>query len=65
MKARFYVLEIKDYGTSLKSCLLQWCAKPDFVTAFIVKTVKFYQYLVLGIVTASYIKVLDWSREGI
>ena len=59
----FLVLVIKDYGASLISCWLQWYTKPDFVTAFIVKTLKFYQYFVL--VTASYIKVLDWSREGI
>ena len=37
--------------------------RPDFVTTFIVKTLKFYQCFVL--VTASYIKVLDWSCESI
>ena len=62
-KAHFYVLVIKDYGTSLISCWLQWYTRPDFVTAFIVKTLIFYRYFVL--VTASYIKVLDSSREDI
>ena len=63
MKAHFCVLVIKDYGTSLISCWLHWYTRPDFVTAFFVKTLKCYQYFVL--VTATYIQVLDWSREGI